>query len=320
MAGLPKTEGVDALSHRESWVRWSRSGGVFLSALSLGVTVALAGGAGTTGAELLRFDAGARSESLGQAMTAVPDGPNALASNPAGLAGPRSHEAVFEHQEGVLGTAREYGAVAFRFSTRTAVGISANVLRLGAFTGRDGAGRDTGAFGGSSVILTAGAARRVGRVAFGLSVKAIRETLAGYTAQTGAVDVGALVQVSRGLAFGAAVQNLGPGLTFMSDTAPLPRRLKLGGAARVMPGLLLTADAVLDDGRIVGQGGTEYLLGPVALRLGYAGTAVASRESAMPFFAGAGFRLGRVGLDYAFSSLADLGASHRFSMGFRFGR
>ena len=86
-----------------------------------------------------------------------------------------------------------------------------------------------------------------------------------------------------------------------------------------MPGLLLTADAVLDGERVAGQFGTEYLLGPAALRLGYAGTGVAARESAVPFFAGAGFRVGRVGLDYAFSPLGDLGGTHRLSLGFKFG-
>lgn len=325
MAGLPQEKGERGLLRRAMTV--TRSGGCFalihsrfLSGLIVWFAAAgaAAGGAGTTAAEFLRFGAGARSESLGQAMVAVPDGPNGLAYNPAGLVGPRAHEAAFEHQQGALGTAREYGAVAFRFSTRTAVGMSANVLRLGEFTARDGAGRETGQFTGTSLVLTAGAARRFGRVSLGLSAKAIRETLAGYSAQTGALDLGAIVQATRGLAFGAAVQNLGPGLTFLNDVAPLPRLVRLGGAARVAAGLLFSAEAVLDGDRVAGQFGTEYLLGPAALRLGYAG-AGASRDSQVPFFAGAGFRFGRIGVDYAFSPLAELGGSHRFSLGFGFG-
>lgn len=312
MAGLPEDVAGRKLMHRV--IRATRGGLFFVAAFSPAFA-----GTGTTAAEFLRFGAGARSESLGQAMVAVPDGPNGLAYNPAGIVGPRAHEAAFEHQQGALGTAREYGAVAFRFSTRTAVGMSANILRLGEFIARDGAGRDIGQFTGTSLVLTAGAARRFGRVSLGLSAKAIRETLAGYSAQTGALDFGAIVQATRGLAFGAAVQNLGPGLTFLSATAPLPRLVRLGGAARVAPGLLFSAEAVLDGDRVAGQFGTEYLLGPAALRLGYAGNGIASRESAVPFFAGAGFRLGRIGFDYAFSPLAELGGSHRFSLGFGFG-
>jgi hypothetical protein len=162
-------------------------------------------------------------------------------------------------------------------------------------------------------------------------VEVISEKVAGVSASGFAADFGVMVRPwgagaarnpwFRRSSLGAAVRNLGQGLKFDSETAALPTEYVLGlGYSQPFSGDLLTTGVdlhqVTGEKTSVSFGAEYWLKGLLALRVGYRST----DNTGAGLRAGAGFRLGKVTLDYAWSGLGEnLGAAHRLTLGFRFG-
>jgi hypothetical protein len=115
----------------------------------------------------------------------------------------------------------------------------------------------------------------------------------------------------RGIYFGAAVQNVGPGIRFVEQTDPLPMNIKVGVGLRLGP-LTLAADVnkPRDNGFRLNVGAEGMILGLLALRAGY--------NTANSFTAGVGVTWKMVSVDYAFVPYKEIDATHRISARVRF--
>lgn len=285
--------------------------------------------AGETAA-FLKIPAGARAVGLGSAYTALADDASAGVWNPAGLGGLKTKHLTATHAEMFEGLRHEFLAAAAPTRLGT-FGLAAELLTQGSLEGRDAQGRPTGAFAASDRAVTVALGRSLGRGRLGGGVRFIESTLADATARTIAFDLGAQGAAGRvyglPITLGAAVRNLGPGLKYADTREPLPTTVSAGAAARLPAGLTLAVDwrwRPNADQAEVGVG-TEYaVLGGVALRAGYAtaqappargGAAAPGGFSGLG--AGLGLKVGRMGLDYAFTPFGELGNVQRLSLGAR---
>ena len=174
--------------------------------------------------------------------------------------------------------------------------------------------RATNVLGLSSLVV------RTSFMALGTSVKYVRETLAGTTADAWAGDVGVAIAVFDLMAFGASVQNIGGDL---GGGARLPRSTRAGftmnyvdpqGSYRLLttlegqwpsPGSALLIAGV--EGGVVAHG-----VGLVG-RLGCGGRSPSTAAS--PCSYGAGLELGRLHLDYAYRMFdAPARGTHRLGL------
>ena len=312
--------------------------GLFLSSPSF------AGGPGTSGAPFLQLGYGARPLGLGEAFVAVANDVAALHYNPAGLAHPAfvdpvqkpaPYEVMLTHSVLVQGVQMTQAGF-----VRRPFGLSLTHLSLGGIEQRTTETREPeGTFGASSLALGGSYGRKIGDVGVGATVKFIRETIGANSASTLALDLGALYRFEKKpVSVGLGVANLGKGIKYIDQTAPLPTTVRLGvayGMTKEYPHTLsLQLDFPRDSGAIIRFGG-EYLgFGPLALRAGYrtyageqrqaaTGKALGSTASGLSdfygMFLGAGVRTALGNLDYALVPYGELGTAHRLSFSMKFG-
>lgn len=300
------------------------------AALALGVLLlpsARLGSALESGAEFLRIDTDARAGGMASAGAASSFGVNALTYNPAGLAALRGGELAFSHTQWLPGSTHDFIGAGLPLRAGGAWKAAVGVTRLnnGGIAGR---GDDRGAAGGFSAYdqsVALGAAGSYGRWSAGGAVKYIQSDIAGTRAATWAVDLGARRSL-RGLpvAVGVCVQNLGPGLKYISQRDPLPLSAAAGLTFMPLAGFSLTLDAkrYVYDRETVFSLGSEYKLfgdgtsvSALALRGGLGGARSGSGDGLGGLWsAGAGIRLFDLNVDYALAPYRDLGSTHRVTL------
>lgn len=291
------------------------------------LTTASLHGAGTTGAESLLAGIGARPSALGGAYTALANDPFALVYNPSGLARLKRPMLSLMHSEWIEGSQMQFAALALPGKSNV-LGISFYRMDMGRFTGRDSQGKLTNDFSAGDLALSLGLARQLSpRLLLGAKASYFEETLAQYKANTFLGDIGMMLAINKKLVVGAAIQNLGPGLKFVGETAKLPLTYALGAAYNV-GGIRLAADYKIrpEDpsnelalGMELAPAGGESLARPLTLRIGHNGFSQSQAANALQGFgAGFGLALGNINLDYAFQPFGLLGNTHRMSVGIKF--
>ncbi|MEK7746537.1 MAG: PorV/PorQ family protein, partial [Elusimicrobiota bacterium] len=232
------------------------------------------------------------------------------------------NEATFMHNQHFEGITQEYAG----FAHALGWGLNLNYLASGAIprtTISNPSGAGLGTTQASDMALGGGYGRALTEtLALGAGVKLIRESIAGYSGQALALDLGALWATPRfkDLTLGAALQNIGPGVRFQSRKESLPLNLRTGAAyrfsARGQEGLLsLDLTKERSESPLVSVGAETRIAQVMPIRLGFG-----TRNDAGPgVTAGVGWMLRDVSLDYAFVPYGDLGISHRFSVTWRFG-
>jgi hypothetical protein len=220
---------------------------------------ALESDVGTAAAQFLSLGAGARALGMGEAYTAVADGPEAAYWNPAGLAAMSRAEVTYTRSEMPAGLHMDFGAVAtpvpllhgtlaFAFTSLTQDSLSlmdnmnnnqgsfsphSEVYALAygrQFLGSDPAESARDYFGDTWNIpnverpLDYDQEPWTGEIAVGVSLKVINENLGTQQATTVAVDGGATFRPVdwHNLILAAAFRNVGGNLHFISDSEPLP--------------------------------------------------------------------------------------------------
>jgi len=280
-----------------------------------------AAAAGETGFAFLKLGVGARPMGMGSAYVAIADDATATYWNPAGLASLTGTQITAMHNEWIHDFRQEFVAVGTRFGPG-AIGFSIGGFYTSEFEERDINGVLIGHFGFNDVAMTGSYGLNVGRgLDVGLSARYLREMIEVEDATTFAFDLGAKYRVAEtGLAFGAAVQNLGGDPTLVLEKIPLPTTIRAGAAfGRTMASLhgkgTLTAEvrkARAEDARFHLGGEFDYKE-RVALRVG---GKFGYDEEDLSF--GLGFTQSRIRLDYALVPLSsDLGTSHFFSLSAR---
>lgn len=297
---------------------------------------ARAGEPGTAGANFLHIGAGPRATAMGEAHTAVANDAYATYWNPAGLSQMSYSEASLMHNQMALGMAQQYLAYAHPLRPGHAAAGSLTRTTFGDIESYDATGNRRGSVnaGDLSLSLAYGALLNpsgVGRapeVRVGAGGRWIQEKLAGYSATTIAGDVGVLVgrldhalgDAARGWRLGLAARNLGPGLKFQAERAPLPRTVAAGAAWEGKPwGDPMTVSfevkQAVDDGIKPSVGAEYWIRRVLAVRVGY----VALQDTGLGIRFGIGARLKRVVIDYSLAGFGAVGDMHRFGFSYRFG-
>ena len=277
-----------------------------------------------SGAEFLRIDTDARAGAMSSAGAASAMGVSAISYNPAGLASLKHGEAVLSHSALYLGTAHDFAGAGFSMpgSAGWKMGLSIARLSSGSMEGRSASRSRTGGYSAYDQAATLAIARQYGRYNLGGAVKYIESSIAGVKGTGYAVDMG----IQRGLngipvSVGIAVQNLGPGIKYISQRDQLPLSVSAGIMYMPVAGFMLNFDArrYVYDKYTTYSVGTEYALygGPgtmtgLSLRGGMNGGA--GQNAASAFSAGAGIRLMNADLDYAMSPEGTLGSIQRITL------
>ena len=287
-----------------------------------------------------------RSVAMGEAFVGLADDVNAIAYNPAGLAFLERQEASLVHNVYIEGVQQDYLAYVYPTTRYGSLALGGNQVRVAPFSSYDVNDQPTGSVSAQDQAFTGAYAQNWGNLALGGAFKHINSRLASFSASGHAYDFGALWRLQRGLGLGVAIQNIGSGLTYERESAPLPRTIRLGGSWRgafLWPGSTcgLTLDGVFarDRGGYVGAGAEVWAFPYAAVRVGYLG----SQDSDIGFSWGVGFRIPlrrapsemptwkarpredvgpppELQIDYAFARMGDMGITHRMSLSLRFGR
>ena len=308
---------------------WRAAGTLLALAAAAGSAVATplaAQGAGSAASTVLRLAPAPRALALGGAMAAVAD-PFGLESNPAltgrtgGAAAAASYQALpvdVTAGAAVFGGGVPGGAAAlsFRFVDYGDIEVvEEGTPPVGVPTGETATGGELSAL--------AAYAFDAGPVRLGVAGRWLRMDVAGLRDDALAADVGALIAPLDALALGVAVQNLG-GDVRAGRAAPLPTTVRAGARLSGTLGPVETLLAVEGRRREARNGlglGLEIGAGGPALRgdvrIGYESRAAAGDAYSRLVF-GAGVRVERLTVDFAYRALGPLGATRQFGIALLF--
>jgi hypothetical protein len=297
---------------------------------------------GRTAFQFLKIGLGARQAALGEASVALVRDASAAFWNPAGISGIERYSASLSYTSWLAGTT--YAGVAGGARTPYGtVALSLAALDYGdipeAIVGGPGDGRTGETFSGGDFMAGLSFAREfTDRLALGVGVKYLHETLWDHGAGAVAFDVGTNYDVGyNGLRLAMAAQNLGGAVHFLADTLTdrtegydLPLVFRVG-----VSGNLVGADAFVGmDGphRLVAAVeaintndyserlhlGAEYTFNDLfavrgGYRLNYAEGNWSVGAGLSPTISGV-----RMRFDYAYVGYEFLDAPHRFTVSFAY--
>lgn len=278
---------------------------------------------GTTGAQFLSQGEGARALALGDAFTALADDPSALFWNPAGLARLQSPQLLLTHSFGLENTSNDFFGFAQPLDLFS-VGLGVNYSSMPAMDRLSEFGETLGSFAPYDLTLQAAGSLSWSGVSAGLTLQYFRQDLGDASVQGMALNAGAKIPlISNRLLLGFALQNLGPPMTFVRQSAPLPWGIRLGGCFQLMPDWILAGEISLpSDNRPALHAGAEYQirLSPslaISPRLGMKSSPAYEADGLSGFSCGLGFQWAEYSLDYAWLPSGALGAIHRLALGMR---
>ena len=291
-------------------------------ALALLAPVPLRASGGADPYGFLLLDANARAAALGGAYTALGTGAGSLAYNPAGLARTESNEVSFMHNQYFQGVTQEY----LNLASPLGLGASLNYLSFGDVqrtTLDHPAGDGLGQTSLSDLALGLGYGRKLtDDLSVGVGGRYIREVIDQTPRDNASFDLGGHYVVPRlsGLSVGAAVQNMGPTVSYDQAQENQPLTWRLGGAYRrdwlgASHALALDVVKERNDSAYVSVGVETRVLKMLALRLGYN----QSNDAGVGITAGIGCRIHDFDFDYAIVPFGALGYSNRLSVAFRWG-
>jgi hypothetical protein len=278
---------------------------------------------GASSGDFLTFEVGGRSAGMAGAHTAVVTGVTAQFWNPAGLSNLSQPQVGAMHAKWLQDLSYEWLGIAKPIGKLGVGSLSMAYFHTPGIQGYDQFDNPTGEFKVYDMAITAGLSRALTReISFGANAKMIRQNLGDVAANAPAVDFG-LRGDFGGTMIGAAIQNVGPELSFDGAGYPLPRQIKFGvGRSFYSDRIQLAADYNMprdyyNDVRV----GTEFRAHPnVSLRLGYRHefNDVGS-DPANGLSYGLGIHFHQLDLDYALTPSNDFDNVHRLSFGYSFG-
>ena len=306
--------------------------------------------AGTSAAQFLKIGIGPRAAAMAGTFTGLADDVTALYWNPAGIAWLKNRQFMAAHSEWFADINHEFAGIALPLSASSALGVSFTALSTPdmeqtTIDQPDGTGIF---FDVQDISIGLSYARRMTeRFSVGVTVKYIQQKLFNETAQTYAVDMGAILHTGfKGMRLGITMNNFGGKLRLdgrdlivsYEDTPakletqnwPLPISFRIGLAMDIIglrEGLILRESqrlTFLVDGYNVNDApetmsmGLEYAWNEnFFLRGGYR-----INHDLESFSGGLGFQfpVQRLMLqaDYAISSMGDLGYIQRIGLGLNF--
>jgi hypothetical protein len=282
---------------------------------------ALRAGTGTSGEAFLLIPLMARPAGMAGADTALASGVEGLEYNPAALGGQDRWTLSADQISYAQGINLEDVAGGWG---RAGYGCGLSVISFStpqiAETSQSGA--QIGTFGMQDIAVTGGGGGTWGPWSAGLNARVVSLSLAGYSEHGVETDLGLQCAPWDGVRLGLALQHLGTlsAASQQADPTPLTLRGGLGWQGSLGKGLWLAADSDLvgpNDASPQVLAGLELGWTLLYLRLGGAWSQDWYERQTSTL--GAGFRLGQVRVDYAYSSLAGLGATQRIGISWSLG-
>ena len=299
-----------------------------LSALLI-ILLELSALADNSGASFLKISPGARPVGIGGAFTAVNNDINCLYYNPAGLGSLNKTAIGAMHTRWVSDIKYNYAAGAFKFKGGIA-GIAATYLSMGELEGRDDNRQETGDFSAYDFSLQASYAKKLKNNYYaGGSLKLIRQQIEEETASGVAIDAGYLKELSENVNIGVALRNIGPKMTFLSTGYNLPLTASAGlGFSKWNLMAITDINYEIIDEKLKLSVGLEYTIFKLmAFRIGYFRDVIrndfGSEDSNLfkqknGLSGGIGISVLNYSVDYAMVPYAELGNTHRISLGAKF--
>jgi hypothetical protein len=265
------------------------------------------GAQGTSGSQFLGIGMGARSTGMGGASVSLADDGTALYWNPGALTLVGGHRFTVSHVAWFRDATYRYASYALPLGESGVVGLAVEQGGISWDNTGEGefdAGDFSGALGYGRAVLP--------NLGVGGSLKYLSSVLGDDSAASYAVDVGAIYKLSENVSLGAAVRNLGPGLSYREREDPLPTTLAVGGSCTWRDLTLALDLEKQNDLAATPRAGLEYVpIRPLALRGGFIG----GDDSALGTFTG-GFGLrwaDRWAFDYAYRP-STLGGTHQVGL------
>jgi len=300
--------------------------------LLVALSPAGASGQSTSVFSFLRNDVGARSAAMAGSFVSITNDPTSLFYNPAALAtvdAARGSIGFFKH---LLDINAGYMVYSQDIPDFGHVGGGVIYTNYGSFDQTDDVGNTLGTFSASDLALSLSYATAMEENLYvGGAFKFIHSSIAGYRSTALALDAGILYVIpdSR-VTLGASLRSIGAQVsTYAGVREALPLDLTVGGSVipRGLPLLLNvnfhklneTADQFLDRFRAFTVGGEFTLSKVFQLRFGYNNEQrkdlkTGTTAGLAGFSAGLGISVSDYKVDYAISSLGNIGSLHRISL------
>lgn len=285
--------------------------------------------AGTSAFSFLKIGVGARALGVGGAFVSVAEDASALYWNPAGISQLEDQQLTLSYVNYLLDI--QSGFIGYVLPRREGIrlGAAVNYFSYGEFqktTVEDPTGSQLGTFGALDLSLAfSGAYVIFEGFSLGATAKVIYSKIEDYSSDAYALDVGGLHRSLDGRTrVGFSAQNLGfqrsgYGSGHKDGLAPI---FRVGASHRLigLP-LLVAVDAYkpTDHHLNVNMGGELSPAEHLSLRLGWSSLGLDQRvgtdkDNLAGFSGGIGVRWQLYRLDYAYSSLAELGEVHRVTL------
>ena len=306
--------------------------GTLLPGVSLGANIFEK--VGTFDGQFLKISVGARAAGMGGAFVAVADDASALYWNAAGIAriDPDKSELSLNHASWPADLS--FDQIGYVFHVKRipgAFGIHARALSMSpmiettAYQPDPNLGTGTEFDAGMMAAGLTYARSFTDKFSAGVTANFIHEGLAEFSQQSFAFDIGTLYDVGTlGMKIGMTISNIGGQIKFIEREARIPAIFRVGTSATMFQ----TADQKLvgsfefshppDNSERLNVGAEYGFRRFLFLRGGYN-----INYDAEGLAGGVGFHFpasvaGMADIDYAYTDMKELGASHRFSLRFLF--
>jgi len=313
---------------------------------------------GTTAANFLNIEAGARAIGMGGAYVAIAEGPISMYWNPAGIARSEKTGAIFNHSKWLVDIDYNFAGLSLplgRFGTigANAVFLTMDDMQITTIEQPDGI--ENGFFSAGSYALgLCYAINLTDRFSIGLNAKYLDEHIWNSKATGIAFDIGTLFTTQfNGLKIGMSISNYGTKMQMegkdmlvqhdineqhhgnnpninaylSTDKFDLPLMFRVGLAMDVLKGygnsnLILAIDALHPNNNAESVNlGCEYVFYKLfCLRAGYNTLFLPDDESGLSLGAGLMYEVGtfELGIDYAYRDFGMLKDIQMFSLQFMF--
>ncbi len=279
---------------------------------------------GSTTAQFLKLGIGAHSAGMGNAVTSVYNGTDAVYWNPANLNYLDKKEFSFSHAIWFEDVNYEWLSFALPTAEYGVFGVGMQYVSYGSIDKIDNQQLSDGSISPLDMALYLSYANFSGNFDFGLNFKYIYSKIE-KSASAIALDLGAKYNLTDKTAIGAALTNFGTEMKFDKETESLPLLFKIGASHYIINNWLVSLDLNFpNDNEVYVNFGTQYGIEIAdnlnfALRIGYEG-----RNKDVPGFnwinLGFGLEYLDYVFDYAFVPYGDIGMTHRFSFSIKFGK
>ena len=279
---------------------------------------------GTTAAQFLKLPVGAKNAAMGNASASNLCGSDAIYWNPANLYYLDKNTLSFSHAVWFEDVNYEWISFAVPCGKKGTFGAALQYVSYGSIDRINSSAQRDGSFSPVDMALYLTYAKSYGSFQFGGNLKYINSKIEN-SATAFAVDLGTNWNLpDNKTSVAAVISNLGTKMKFNNESENLPLLIKTGCSSYVLDNLLVALDINFpNDNNIYFNLGAEYEI-PVKgktgvfLRAGYDG-----RNKDIPGFnwlnLGFGISHSDISFDYAFVPYGEIGMTHLFSLGIKFG-